>query len=223
MVVAKKTNQYLQLEEGVFRVFERLHTGHSIADSIDWCIHTYHLTREQAQDAVMQINTLVSTKINYANQTSKDTFIRSVPDSFYSTKVYKFQSSFFHLFYEDAALETMFHPLFAHLGVDKADGNIIQIRLFSDQNQYGLQINNDKISVWTKAEDHLLKGQVFMAFLNAAYAKKENDWLGVMHASAIGNKQNSVLFLGDSGMEKAPLRLLHWQVDYRLLLMILSP
>lgn len=199
----KKTNNYLLLEEDVFRVFEQLHNGNSPEDVIDWCMNNYHLSRRQAQETVSQINALFTAQLNKPTEKTKASILRSAPDSFYSTKVYKFQSSLFHLFYGNAALETMFHPLFAHLEIDKADIEAVQIRLFFEKNQYGLQINKEKIRVWSKSEDHLLKGQVFMALLNAAYAKKENDWMGVLHASAIGNEQNSILFLGDSGNGKS--------------------
>jgi len=42
-----------------------------------------------------------------------------------------------------------------------------------------------------------------MALLNQAHSKSENDWMGVLHASAIGYQENSLLFLGDSGNGKS--------------------
>lgn len=199
----ENTNNYLQIEEDVFSVLERLSKGHSVDDVSEWCSDKYQLSQEQANQTVLQINDVLTAQLKKRIETTDEEIKIAAPDSFYSSKIYKFHKAYFQFFYGNAELETMFHPLFAHLESDKTDTNLNQIRLFFEQYTYGLKINKDKTQVWPKNQDHLFKGQVFMALLNAAYSKKENEWMGVLHASAIGNEQNSVLFLGDSGNGKS--------------------
>ncbi|MDB9922515.1 hypothetical protein OAC95_03240 [Polaribacter sp.] len=42
-----------------------------------------------------------------------------------------------------------------------------------------------------------------MELIQAVHQNKEEDWIGVFHASAVGNSKKTVLFLGDSGNGKS--------------------
>jgi hypothetical protein len=199
----KKTNNYLQLEAAVFSVFEQLQNNKSLEEVIKWCAQEYRLPLKEARKTVYEIHKLTEGQMKSFDQPKDQAINFNLSDSFFSSKTYRFNTVLFQLFYGDAHLETMIHPLFAHLETQQADINRQSIKLYFQQETYILEVNGKQIGNWTKQEDHIFKGQVFMAMLNAAYNKKEKDWLGVLHASAVGNNENSILFLGDSGNGKS--------------------
>ncbi|MDA3905738.1 MAG: hypothetical protein PF484_06655 [Bacteroidales bacterium] len=199
----KNTNNYLQIDEDVFNVFEQLQKQNSKEDVVRWCIQHYNLPENEAQKTVNKIDALFSEQLKEKAFFDKEEIKVKSPSSFFSSKKYYFNAAVFHLFYSDANLETMFHPLFAHLETNKNDSASQNLNLFIYDEKYILNVDGNQLGSWVKNEEHVFKGQVFMALLNKAYSKTEEDWLGVLHASAVGNDRNSVLFLGDSGNGKS--------------------
>lgn len=199
----KATNNYIQVEKDIFRVFEKLQEKKTIEEVINWCADCYNLSIVDAHTTVLKIDALLCGQLKAEKPSEKEEVAIESPISFFSIKSYHFNGIDFRFFYGNAKIETMIHPLFAHLTTDSNKKKGLNIRLFFLEESYVLNIDGTQIGSWPKQEDHVFKGQIFMAILNAAYKKTEKDWLGVLHASAIGNDQNSVLFLGDSGNGKS--------------------
>ncbi len=202
----KNTNNYLQLEEGVFQVFEKLQQEKSIDEVEIWCENNFQLSEEDAKDAVEDILNFTSEQLQEDSAIKNQKFDNNLfimPPSYFSSKTYRFNGVYFKLSYGDAKIETMFHPLFAHLEAPIATADYRDLKLFLDDETYVLNLDGEFTGSWIKKEDHVFKGQVFMALLNHAYGKSEKDWLGVLHASAVGDDESSVLFLGDSGNGKS--------------------
>ena len=198
----KKANTYLQLEEEAFLVFDKIQKSTILP--IEWCAKKFNISVEEASESVNAINEITTEELTREPQ-ERNKLAEGIRAEtvFFSRYTYSFQASNFEFCYGDAKIETMFHPLFAHLQNTEKIENPIVLKIFVSQNAYHLFVNENGIGSWAFNEDHILKGQVFMTLLNYAYAKKENDWLGVLHASAIGDDKNSVLFLGDSGNGKS--------------------
>ncbi|MCD6091743.1 MAG: hypothetical protein J7J72_09605 [Bacteroidales bacterium] len=199
----KNTNNYLQIEEEVYHVFEQLQQMNSVNEVINWCSEQYGLSQVKARNTVLQIEALFSEQLKEKIIVENEELNAEVTLSFYSAKYYRFHNAVFHFFYGTAELETMFHPLFAHLETNTNISEAHNIKLFIKEDAYFLNIDGNPTQSWLQNEDHLFKGQVFMEILNQAYSKKEEDWMGILHASAIGKDKNSVLFLGDSGNGKS--------------------
>ncbi len=199
----KNTNNYLQLDEALFQVFEKLEQQISIDEVVNWCAQIYNLRETDARKTVLKIDALFSEQLKEKTQIKKEEFVYKVPDSFFSSKNYLFNDFVFHIEYGDAQIETMLHPLFAHLEILDNESANQNLKLFFQDKTFVLNIDGKQIGIWPKNEDHIFKGQVFMALLNATYSKTEKDWVSVLHASAIGNDKSSVLFLGDSGNGKS--------------------
>lgn len=202
----KNTNNYLQLEEDVYKVFEQLQKGKSKEEIALWCEGQFVLSEEDAADAVNDIVELISEQMegepfSYADEIFPED--HETPAEYYSSKSYRFKDVYFQFHYADAKIETMFHPLFAHLENKELAEPVHQLKLFIRDDNYVLNLDGNYIGSWYFDEDHVFKGQVFMALLNLAYNKTEKDWMAVLHASAIGNDKQSVFFLGDSGNGKS--------------------
>jgi hypothetical protein len=201
----KNTNNYLQMEEALFQIFNQLETGKTNAEILSFCQKAYQITEKEAQDTLENILRLRKGQMDTKPSAEEDsqTINPSLPNSFFSSKTYFFNGHYFRFDYGDAEIETMFHPLFAHLEKASAQAKLTQIKLFSKNKRYYLVQEQKLINSWAWKEDHIFKGQLFMALLNQAHSKTEEDWMGVLHASAIGHQENSLLFLGDSGNGKS--------------------
>ena len=75
--------------------------------------------------------------------------------------------------------------------------------MFSKNNKIFLSVNNSIIKHWVDSEVHFFQGKFSMEIIQLIHKKTEEQWLGVFHASAIGNGKKAVLFLGDSGNGKS--------------------
>jgi hypothetical protein len=202
----KNSNNYLQLDEGLFRVFEKLQKGDSYSKILQWCTKKYHLTDIQAKETIDSLRALVlEQQVQEQDKKAKKEHSEKIklPKAFYSLKCYRFNSIDFRFFFGNVKIETQIHPLFAHLEISISEKPCQEFKLFSSKEMFFLNLNGETIGSWAKNEDHVFKGQIFMALLNLAYRKTENDWLGVLHASAIGQNGQGILFLGDSGNGKS--------------------
>lgn len=200
-----KTNSYLQMDNGIYQVFEKISKNESAEEIISWCVQTFNLSKIEAQDAINEILKLIENQIDY-QQNEKTIATENViltKKAYYSSKNYSFQKSVFSFHFGDANIENLLHPLFAHLEIAPAEKTDKDFFLIFQRGNYILEVQDKIVGIWPKTEEHLFKGRVFMEFLNHVYSKNEKEWLGVLHASAIGNEENSVLFLGDSGSGKS--------------------
>lgn len=66
-----------------------------------------------------------------------------------------------------------------------------------------MAVNNTIINGWKSNEIHFFQGKFSMDLIQAIHQNKKEDWMGVFHASAVGNSKKTVLFLGDSGNGKS--------------------
>lgn len=200
-----KTNTYLQMDNGIYQVFEKISKKESAEDIISWCVQTFNLSKIEAQDAVNEILKLIENQEDYQKneKTIATENVILTKKDYYGSKYYSFHSSVFSFHFGDANIENIFHPLFAHLEIASSEKTDKDFFLIFQRGNYLLKVQDKIVGIWPKDEEHLFKGRVFMEFLNYVYSKNEKEWLGVLHASAIGNEENCVLFLGDSGSGKS--------------------
>ncbi len=202
----KNTNNYLQMEEALFQIFDQLEAGKTNPEILTFCQKKYPISKQDAQDALENILRLRREQMKakpMAEEEKPQPSSLKFPSLFFSSKTYCFNGHYFRFDYGDAQIETMFHPLFAHLESSSTPEKLTQIKLFSKDKRYYLVQEHKPPNSWAWDEDHIFKGQLFMALLNQAHSKTEKDWMGVLHASAIGYQENSLLFLGDSGNGKS--------------------
>ncbi|MCK5137736.1 MAG: hypothetical protein KAR19_18265 [Bacteroidales bacterium] len=81
----------------------------------------------------------------------------------------------------------------------RKDRSCHQFQLFRRADSLYLRTNEILIGKWSLSEEHLFMGKVFLELLNKAYHKEENDWMAVMHGSAISDGKHSIILTGDSG------------------------
>lgn len=99
--------------------------------------------------------------------------------------------------------KSLVHPKFAHLEIKKPLKSTYIYNVYSNNKHISFSIDTKIIGTWSLNQVHFFQGKFSMKIVEHMHLKKENEWLGVFHASAISNRKSSMLFLGDSGNGKS--------------------
>lgn len=95
------------------------------------------------------------------------------------------------------------HPKFAHLEVEKQLNFNFNYQVFTKNEYTTLFVDEKFIGSWNKDNIHYFQGKFSMEIVQSIHHKREEEWMGVFHASAVSNGKESMLFLGDSGNGKS--------------------
>lgn len=126
-----------------------------------------------------------------------------IPKKNTSIKTYSFNSTTFTLHFETEYIKSLIHPLFAHLEIFKLKTSTFQYHFFTQQEQLCFLRNNELIGHWALKNVHIFLGKLSMQIIMDYTKKAENEWMSVLHASAISNNKNALLLLGESGNGKS--------------------
>ncbi len=215
----KCSNKYIQMEKPAFMVFNKLQEGESISSITNWASEMYGIPISAAHRFAKEIQHAINTNRKPADSETPETietFSENKPESIYSKKYYHFGSTDFCFHYSNAQLERMIHPLLTYQEVK----NPVEVRhlfqLVQQKDTFFIKIDGKIIGHWNCRDEHLIKGKVFMELLNKGYKKDDKDWMVVMHASALCDGQNSILFQGKSGSGKSTLAAILMAGGYQL-------
>lgn len=118
-------------------------------------------------------------------------------------KYYRINNTVFLFEYQSYFELELVHPKFTHLETREQDVIDSHFQIFSKENITFLYRNKEFYNSWDRKNIHYLQGKVSMLIVEEIYEKPENEWLGVFHASAVSDGDQSMLFLGDSGNGKS--------------------
>ena len=125
-----------------------------------------------------------------------------IPTDLEFQKFYKINDFIFKVEFSNEIELSYVHPKFAHLEVSATEHQHHFV-VFIENKHLFLAVNNTIINAWKSNEIHFFQGKFSMELIQAVHQNKEEDWIGVFHASAVGNSKKTVLFLGDSGNGKS--------------------
>lgn len=117
-------------------------------------------------------------------------------------KYYKINSLIFKVEFSNEFELSLIHPKFSHLEIDNEDYNH-NFKIYNQENRTYLLKDNILIDSWKMNEIHFFQGKFSMEITQIIHQKKESEWLGVFHASAVSNNKKTILILGDSGYGKS--------------------
>lgn len=118
-------------------------------------------------------------------------------------KFYKVSDVVFKVSFQTEREAFWIHPKFAHLEIEPQQKVNTHYQVYSKDNNTFLFVDNLYIGSWTLEDIHFFQGKFSMELVQKIHNKKEKEWLGVFHASAVANQEHSVLLLGDSGNGKS--------------------
>ena len=193
-------NQYIVVEDLVATILQDLTHGKKQENIANFLVVQIQIPKEKAIKFVKDVSNLLmdSSKV-IENRIPTVT----IPKRFETTKYYQINSFIFKIDFASEYEESLVHPKFAHLEINKPTKSNFHYQVFSDDNSISFLVNDTEIGTWSLKEVHFFQGKFSMQLVQHIHQKEEDKWLGVFHASAISNGKNSILFLGDSGNGKS--------------------
>lgn len=110
--------------------------------------------------------------------------------------------------YASETVRNYIHPIISHLEISNKKIPIeagSHLKIYTEHQKLVLVKNGKIIGTYPFQDYHKLQGKFLMEFINEVHNKDESDWIGLLHASAIQYKGESILCIGDSGSGKSTL------------------
>jgi hypothetical protein len=108
--------------------------------------------------------------------------------------------------YEAEWLVDSVHPLIAHLESDSQSVCGTLFELFIKYDQFGIRVTRPgQTKTWFFDQADLQKGRLFIEVLNTVYSRQEDDWMTIIHGSAVTNGTDTLIFSSACGGGKSTL------------------
>ena len=200
----QNSNQYLVLEPMAASIIKALSQHQKIEEIAAVLEKELEVPFEKAIDFIIDIEE----KIVKPNQEAKKSVEQSqssysIPEDFEVTKFYLINSKVFKVQFSNEFEVSLIHPKFSHLETSEIVEPHHTLQVFNNGSHTLLLMNDHLIGSWNQKDIHYFQGKFSMKVIESIYDKPEENWMGVFHASALGNQENSVLVLGDSGNGKS--------------------
>lgn len=200
----QNSNQYVVLEPMAASIVKALSHGEEVKEIAAQLEKELDVPFEKAIDFIMDLEEkIIAPNQEVEKSKTKNQLDYSVPNNFEVTKYYLINSKCFQVQFSNEFEVSLIHPKFAHLETFDVKESDHIIRVFNNGNHTFFIIDDELIGSWSRKDIHYFQGKFSMKIIESIYDKPEKDWMGVFHASALGNHENSVLVLGDSGNGKS--------------------
>ncbi|AUC15755.1 hypothetical protein BTO06_11605 [Tenacibaculum sp. SZ-18] len=197
------TNNYIVLENKAADIISQINDGLTFENIGKDLAKEFEISEEAGFEFVNKINEEVYVK-NTNNKVlfSEQSSVYSLP-IFQITKFYRINDLIFEVNYQSEFEEYLVHPKFSHLEVDYSKKTNHTFKVFTKNDITSLIIDGNFIGSWPRKDIHYFQGKFSMYVVQFIHQKHENEWMGIFHASGLGNDKKSLLLLGDSGNGKS--------------------
>ena len=200
----ENSNQYLVLEQLAASIVSDLSEKKDIKQIAAQLESELDIPFEKAIDFVLDIEEkIVKPNTESVKKKPRSSKNYTTPKSFAYTKVYLINSKTFKVQFSNEFELSLIHPKFAHLETLSVSQPSHEMKVFNNANHIYFSLDNELIGSWSRKDVHYFQGKFSMKIIESTYEKLEDKWMGVFHASAIGQGKNSALVLGDSGNGKS--------------------
>jgi len=200
----ENSNEYLVLENTTTDILKRLSKGISVNEIAEALSKKLSVPLDKTIDFIIDLEKRIcAPHRNKEPKIINDYRDLEKPKSFEFLKYYKINNVVFKVSYLSEKELYFVHPKFAHLVINHSDKFDYEFDVFINNKFIFLIVDKKLIGSWSSNEIHYFQGKFSMQFIQKIHQKEENEWMGVFHASAVSNKQKSILFLGDSGNGKS--------------------
>ncbi|WP_299836090.1 hypothetical protein [uncultured Tenacibaculum sp.] len=197
------SNQYVVLENKTADMITQINNGVSLKEISNNLKDEFNISIEEAELFIKDIheNLYIPNSVQKENIETKNNSY-TLP-KFGKTKFYKINGLNFKVDFQSEFEEYLVHPKFSHLEIHEPENNDHHFQVFTEEGYTFLLIDNDFIGSWPRKEIHYFQGKFSMYVVQLIHNKPEEEWMGIFHASGLGNDENSILLLGDSGNGKS--------------------
>lgn len=194
------TNEYIIVEPIIAKILSLKDNNIDDAIILDKISNLIDIPNNEATNLINDVGLLLN---DFKSKEITTTNSASEPKEYFKTVFYSINNLIFKIDFASEYELSLVHPKFAHLVINEATNFDYNYKVFSNNEVISFSINNEIIGSWNLNEVHYFQGKFSMKITEHIHQKEEKEWLGVFHASAIGNGKNSMLFLGDSGNGKS--------------------
>ncbi|WKD84919.1 HPr kinase/phosphorylase [Polaribacter huanghezhanensis] len=199
----KNSNSYLVLEPIAAAILLKINKNNSLEEIKTWAFKKITAPKKVVKKFIEDIFLLYTVNNTLKKEVQNNSGTYKIPTKYYSEKYYSIHNCIFKIQFQTGFHLLKIHPIFAHLETESQNKFHFNYTIFDDKDFIVFFKNDAFIGKWNKNETHLFEGKLSMHLIIDIYKKPETDWMGVFHASAISNKKESLLFLGDSGNGKS--------------------
>jgi len=200
----KNSNEYIIFENTTADILKRIHKGIPVKVIAEAVAKKLSVPLEKSIDFIIDLENQINKSLTKLSpELINDYRDIKKPKKYKYIKYYQINDIIFHVAYLNDLELSYIHPKFAHLEIAETKKANYFYEIFIDTNYIFLYLDNQFIGAWGSKEIHFFQGKFSMELIQKIHQKKEEEWLGVFHASAIGNGEKSILFLGDSGNGKS--------------------
>lgn len=197
-------NQYVIVEKAAAAIMAKIHNKTPLKNIVKGLKNEMVISSKEAQQLAEDLQDFYLEKSHKLSaKNTKDYKDINIANAFKYVKYYKINELVIKVAYESELELELLHLKFAHLELNKSAKATHTFSVFKKYGELLLYVNNCFIGAWKSDETHYFQGKFSMELVQALYQKKESEWLGVFHASAVAKNEKCMLFLGDSGNGKS--------------------
>jgi hypothetical protein len=221
LVWFEQTNQWVNFEKPAYFVYKLFRKGQSSNLISHKASKKYGLTEEIAltfvNDIVQKIQKLLEFNVLPVDPFGELLLPPHSSIKFPFCHTYIINGKFIKVWLETALLGYYIHPVFQQLEVQTDLKNLlVEFEIFSFEQKTILRIKNNPEKFWSFDESPALKRRLFIEISNAIYSKDEKDWMSFLHASAVTNGKETILFSSASGSGKSTLSALLFETGLQM-------
>ncbi|WP_299127601.1 hypothetical protein [uncultured Winogradskyella sp.] len=138
-------------------------------------------------------------------------------------KHYRAGTNTFSIYFGSESIKNIIHPQIAHLETTLKHKSTTIFDVYLKDDELVLFKNQILLKAAKKQNFHFIQGKFFMHLLCLVHQKKETDWIGTFHGSAISDGHNAILCVGKSGKGKSTLCTLMAQKGFTIVADDVSP
>lgn len=200
----KNSNQYIVVEKLTASIIEQLLCKESTQKIAKSLVDELDIPMIEALNFVTDLNKqlVIPNTIKHTEENSV-VLEYEVPLSFAFENYYLINSKIIKVVFSTEFELSLIHPKFAHLETTATTDVDFLFQVFNNSKDTFLIVDGIFVGAWTHENIHYFQGKFCMKIIESIYQKKENEWMGVFHASAINYKEDALLILGDSGNGKS--------------------
>ena len=200
----KNSNQYIVVEKLTASIIEQLLCKESTQKIAKSLVDELDIPMIEALNFVTDLNKqlVIPNTIKHTEENSA-ILEYEVPLSFAFENYYLINSKIIKVVFSTEFELSLVHPKFAHLETTATTDIDFLFQVFNNSKDTFLIVDGIFVGAWTHENIHYFQGKFCMKIIESIYQKKENEWMGVFHASAINYKEDALLILGDSGNGKS--------------------
>ena len=200
----KSSNSYIILEEIAAQLVHQILEKKTFSEITSALAKELTISEQEATSIIKDLNDQIvipNTTKTSEEHTSKSKYV--LPSNFTFKKNYLINRKIFKVEFANEFQLSLIHPKFAHLETQESSKIDHTFQVFNSNHLIHLVLDGEFIGAWESKNVHYFQGKFSMKIIECIYNKKEVEWMGVFHASAINYKNDNILILGDSGNGKS--------------------